>query len=297
MAGINDVLWAGINTDGSVNAAATPDNTSKSTKGTSTLGKDAFLNLLVAQMKYQDPLNPTSDTEWISQMATFSTLEEMQNMNTTLGNSQALSLVGKTVIMNSDSAMVGGKVDYVVMQAGKAYLAVNDSLYSIDELDTVADEAYLEKLKSEGKLDEDVEESDTEKILKALESVLGKLDTMGSSMDKTADSISKAAEELVSAVEGLAGIGSSDEADKAEADKTAQGDKTTEVDKTAEADKTTEADKAAAESGETAETDKEAEAGAAETGEIVGAGTTAQEGETAEAGTTQEAALETVTTE
>ena len=44
------------------------------------LDKDAFLQLLVAQMKYQDPLEPTSNTEYISQLATFSELEEMQNM-------------------------------------------------------------------------------------------------------------------------------------------------------------------------------------------------------------------------
>ena len=46
----------------------------------SSLGKDAFLQLLVAQMKYQDPLEPTSNTEYISQLATFSELEEMQNL-------------------------------------------------------------------------------------------------------------------------------------------------------------------------------------------------------------------------
>ena len=46
----------------------------------SSLDKDAFLQLLVAQMKYQDPLEPTSNTEYISQLATFSELEEMQNL-------------------------------------------------------------------------------------------------------------------------------------------------------------------------------------------------------------------------
>ena len=56
------------------------ESTKKETKGTSELGKDAFLQLLVAQMKYQDPLNPTSDTEYIAQLAQFSQLEQMQNL-------------------------------------------------------------------------------------------------------------------------------------------------------------------------------------------------------------------------
>ncbi len=63
VAGIDDInLWAPVNPDGSINQVGTPDNNREETKGTSKLGKDAFLNLLVAQMKYQDPLNPTSDT-------------------------------------------------------------------------------------------------------------------------------------------------------------------------------------------------------------------------------------------
>lgn len=52
---------------------------SEKKKSNSTVDKDQFLQLLVAQMKYQDPLEPTSNTEYISQYATFSELEQMQN--------------------------------------------------------------------------------------------------------------------------------------------------------------------------------------------------------------------------
>lgn len=112
------------------------------------LDKDAFLQLLVAQMKYQDPLEPTSNTEYISQLATFSELEEMQNVSASMDMSRANALVGQYVFMNvTDSSgkttYPEGQVDYVVYQGGKIYLSVNEQLYNIDDLDTVADPEYL----------------------------------------------------------------------------------------------------------------------------------------------------------
>jgi len=57
-------------------------NYKKPTKqtGNSELGKDAFLQLLITQLQHQDPTNPMDDREFISQMAQFSSLEQMQNM-------------------------------------------------------------------------------------------------------------------------------------------------------------------------------------------------------------------------
>lgn len=117
--------------------------------GNSSLDKDAFLQLLVAQMKYQDPLEPTSNTEYISQFATFSELEQMQNMSATLELSRASTLVGQTVLMKvTDSSgrttTVQGNVDYVSYEAGKAYLSIGGELYSLDDLDKVADRKYLD---------------------------------------------------------------------------------------------------------------------------------------------------------
>ncbi len=121
----------------------------EATKNSSTPDKTDFLQLLVAQMKYQDPLEPTDNTEWVSQYATFSELETMQSVSSSMDLMRASGLVGQTVILNSvDStgkeSTVSGNVDYVVYENGKAYLSVNDGLYSIDTLQTVADNGYLE---------------------------------------------------------------------------------------------------------------------------------------------------------
>ena len=141
--------------DGEFVSSTAADSLRKSVEkktGNDSLGKDAFLQLLVAQMKYQDPLEPTSNTEYISQFATFSELEQMQNMSATLELSRASTLVGQTVLMKiTDSTgrqtTVQGNVDYVVYENNKAYLSIGGELYSMDDLDTVADEKYLEAYK------------------------------------------------------------------------------------------------------------------------------------------------------
>lgn len=126
-----------------INKASATEKTAKNE-----LGKDAFLQLLVTQMKYQDPLNPSSNTEYIAQLATFSQLEQMQNLGATSSNSQALSLVGKNVIVRSKSDTgtineVGGKVDFVTMSGGKARISINGNLYSVEDLDSVIDDTYI----------------------------------------------------------------------------------------------------------------------------------------------------------
>lgn len=119
-------------------------NKSKTSNG---MDKDAFLQLLVAQMRYQDPLEPTSNTEYISQYAQFSQVEQMQNMAGTMELQRAASLVGqevyiKTTTSTGDTQYVFGRVDYVVYENGKAYLSIDEKLYSLDDLDTVVDKTY-----------------------------------------------------------------------------------------------------------------------------------------------------------
>jgi flagellar basal-body rod modification protein FlgD len=71
------------------------------------MGKDDFLNLLVTQLQHQDPLNPAESTEFTAQLAQFSSLEQLSNINdnlknmelfqTSLTNSQAVSYIGKEI--------------------------------------------------------------------------------------------------------------------------------------------------------------------------------------------------------
>jgi flagellar basal-body rod modification protein FlgD len=122
--------------------------------GNDSLGKEAFLKLLVTQMQNQDPLNPSSDTDFIAQLATFSQVEQLQNVSQTSLNSQAFGLVGKEVVIQTEDSAgnpkyIMGKVDYVTIVGGKAELSIDSHSYSIDQLYQVVDEAYLDKLKPE----------------------------------------------------------------------------------------------------------------------------------------------------
>lgn len=136
--------------DGKVVETATQKSLSKANetkKAGGDMDKDAFLQLLVAQMKYQDPMQPTSNTEYIAQYAQFSQVEAISNMATSMDLSRASSLVGQEVYIKTsgkdgEDDYVQGKVDYVVYEGGKPYLSINESLYSIDDLDTVVDRDY-----------------------------------------------------------------------------------------------------------------------------------------------------------
>lgn len=125
-------------------------SSNNSTEAGGALDKDAFLQLLVAQMQYQDPLEPTDNTQYISQLATFSSLEEMQNLNTSMTEGNAYNLVGKHVFVKVTSSTTGetfydhGMVEYIMRENGKVYVSVNDSLYNIEDLDTVADPDYYD---------------------------------------------------------------------------------------------------------------------------------------------------------
>ena len=85
-----------------------------------TLGKDDFLKLLITQMSHQDPTSPMENTEFIAQMAQFSSLEQITNMNQSfqqmnavLASNHATQVLGKTVEVDLNGASASGVVDAV----------------------------------------------------------------------------------------------------------------------------------------------------------------------------------------
>ncbi|MDE7051753.1 MAG: hypothetical protein K2O92_02400, partial [Lachnospiraceae bacterium] len=121
---------------------------SKERKVGSQLGKDDFLLLLVTQMKYQDPLQPTDNTEYVTQLAQFSELEYMQNMMDVTQHTSAFTLVGKYVYAESTSSSghnqkEEGMVEFVTMKDGDAYVTVNGVEFKYDEIVEVRDEYFV----------------------------------------------------------------------------------------------------------------------------------------------------------
>lgn len=90
--------------------------TTTATTDNSILGKDDFLKLLVTELRYQNPLEPMEDRDFIAQMASFSSLEQMQNMNSAIteltGNVNNVWL--PNMMMQQASSMIGREVAYYV---------------------------------------------------------------------------------------------------------------------------------------------------------------------------------------
>lgn len=109
---------------------------------TQELGRDEFLKLLVAKLENQDPLEPANDTEFISELATFSSLEQLIDVNANLEalagaqdqliNAQTLNLIGKRALVESgnDMRIKNGQADQLVYiiprQAAEAELKIVD---------------------------------------------------------------------------------------------------------------------------------------------------------------------------
>ena len=134
---------ANINTTQST--TSTSSSSSVTTATNDALGKDAFLKLLVAELSNQDPLNPMEDREFISQMATFSSLEQMQNMNSTLTSMSeankfnAVQYIGKAVAFTAGD---GEEAVQKVAVVNHVWFDPNGSTI----LDTTEGEVPLEKV-------------------------------------------------------------------------------------------------------------------------------------------------------
>ena len=116
-----------------------------STSATSSADKDMFLNLMVAQLRYQDPMNPADSSEFLSQNAQFTALEKMQavaDQTAALLQSQtafgAAGMVGKTVsYVDQNGETASGKVDSVSFDSTGPMLVVGGTNVSLGQVSSI----------------------------------------------------------------------------------------------------------------------------------------------------------------
>jgi flagellar basal-body rod modification protein FlgD len=109
---------------------ATPTSLSRNTGGT--LGKDDFLKLFVTQLQHQDPMNPMQDSDFMGQMASFSSLEQITNLAAanekiaaSLTSNSAVGLLGRTVTYTDESDQIHtGVVEKITTAGGVPTLTV-----------------------------------------------------------------------------------------------------------------------------------------------------------------------------
>ncbi len=113
-----------------------------SATATDRLGKQDFLKLLIAQLRNQDPMKPMEDREFITQLAQFSSLETMQNLDKRLGEmasaqalGQAAGIIGKQVEAKlADGATITGPVTEVRIVAGTPRYVVNGKEIEVNQV-------------------------------------------------------------------------------------------------------------------------------------------------------------------
>ena len=114
------------------------------------MGKDSFLKLLVTELTHQDPTQPMQDREFIAQMAQFSSLEQMSNMNTQMKSltmnaksSEAYNLLGKKVqgLDPETGYTVEGTVSHIVRDGEETYLAVGATKLRLEDINAIFPQA------------------------------------------------------------------------------------------------------------------------------------------------------------
>jgi flagellar basal-body rod modification protein FlgD len=95
------------------------------------LGKDDFLRLLVTQLKYQDPMSPSDNQQFMAQMAQFAMVEGINNLQSTLGSLQGVGLIGKEITYTAeDGSTKSGTASSIAMSGSSYTVKVGD-----DEVD------------------------------------------------------------------------------------------------------------------------------------------------------------------
>ena len=106
------------------------------------LNQDDFLKLLITQFSTQDPLNPVTDTAFISQMAEFTALENAKETQSEISlirkqsaNQEAISMIGKDVeLLSGDGGIIFGRVSKVLIDSDGPKLVVSGHPYALDKV-------------------------------------------------------------------------------------------------------------------------------------------------------------------
>jgi flagellar basal-body rod modification protein FlgD len=128
------------------NGIVNPDGSLKVREHKSALGQEDFLKLLVTKMTAQDPMNPQADTDFIAQMAQFSSLEQTKSMSSeiaTLRSQQEMltanGLIGRSVTLNDGEKIIGqGMVSSVSVKEGDLAVQVNGKDYALDQVGLIS---------------------------------------------------------------------------------------------------------------------------------------------------------------
>ena len=118
---------------------------SKESSSNLAIDTETFLKLLVAQMQYQDPLEPQSNTDFVAQLSQMSSLTQLQDMNSSMDITRASGYVGKNItasVLDSDTGVTTyytGKVSSVVLKNGNVYCVVGDTAIMIDNIISVSE--------------------------------------------------------------------------------------------------------------------------------------------------------------
>jgi flagellar basal-body rod modification protein FlgD len=114
-----------------------------SKKASGGLDQNDFLKILITQLQHQDPTSPVEDKDFIAQMAQFSSLEQITNMNSgfqkmsgLLSSSEAAQVLGKTVEINDGQSTIRGVVDKV-MRGENPLVSVNGVIYDFSQVESV----------------------------------------------------------------------------------------------------------------------------------------------------------------
>ena len=112
--------------DNTYNYVEIQTNGQKPSTASSTLGQDDFLKLLITELKHQNPLEPLDSKEYIAQLAQFSTLTQMQNMNSQIASLSAVNVIGRQATAYDGEEKINGEIKGIVFANSRVNLIIGD---------------------------------------------------------------------------------------------------------------------------------------------------------------------------